>query len=66
MVALMRLATRVLSRRLEHVARRAQRLHVRRVVRPAVGERHDVVRVPPDGQQHAALGVGAPVAEAQR
>lgn len=60
------LPARVLSRRLEHVTRWAQRLHVRRVVRPAVGERDAVVGVPTDGQEHAAVCMGAPVLEAQR
>jgi hypothetical protein len=49
-----RRARGVLVRGLERVARRAERLHVPRLVGPAVGEREDMVGVPPGLQELAA------------
>ena len=43
-------------RGLERVARRAQRLHVPRLVGPAVGEREDMVGVPAGLEELAAPG----------
>ena len=57
-------SSRVLERRFERVAVRAQRLHVPRVVGSPVGQRDHVVRVPPCRQKRAASG--APVLESER
>jgi hypothetical protein len=51
-----RRARGVLVRCLERVARRAERLHVPRLVGPAVGEREDMVGVPPGLEELSAPG----------